>query len=763
MVTDRITALPIAVADKKNFFEEKGLEVEVRTCLDYKSILTLLESGRIDAAEIPSTTYVYDCFLKKSIVKRIYKGIFMSHSQMGFYSRKHFKPQDIATNKSYDVAVPSLHSPERFYIEKFIEKYFPDKLPKLRFVETPYYFLEKYVRSSTGIGYVGDPLFNPFLNKFHSFSEVESELLPEFRNKMIPTTILVFSGQFVKNFPKEVDKVILGVKDSINYINSIDQNSIDEFISDTGIQGIYKYYRFAELKQLLIQNRWRENKIFHWKGDAYPLGLLLKDHFFKGIKRLINPDEVLSVLDFSEIYEAISTGNPISTLDSFRNPGSSFQYSPSLINYRKQNYTRHLITDAISISLDILEGNIESRLNVDDSLRIDNRVKIHINNMLDYFQSEIYKLNEKIIELENINSILEIKLDRSSVNLQYSEERYRYLFEFSREPLIIVDADSGEIIESNLQFRLMSGYSRTDLSRMKLDDIIAGEKIENEFFLNSQRADAMLNIPDVEMLLKDGTKIGVDISVNSMLVSPKKRYQIILKDNRERIETERAKHEFISNISHELRSPMTNIRGYFELLTEDPTIKNRPELSEMLSIIDKNIKRLNFLIENLLKLEKEKPDDRVNLEIFDPAIVVEDVIHMNSHLFQEKKLKIITHLPKGHLIRGIRFEFSQIVSNLFVNAIKYTPSGEIKLSLVPSKDKMLLIVEDTGIGIPEKYKNKIFERFFRVPSEENKKIGGTGLGLSITRSLVEKMGGEIHLVSEPGKGTKFTVEVKRVL
>jgi PAS domain S-box-containing protein len=765
MITDRITSLPIAIADKKGFFEKKGLQIDLRTCVDYKSIISLLEAGRIDAAELPTTTYIYDSFLKKSNVKKFYKGLYLSHSPMGYYSRKYFKPFEIVLNKSFEIPVPNVFSPERFYAEKFIERYFPNKMPKIRFVEIPYYLAEKTLRHSSSIGLSGDPFFYPFLNNFQNFDEPAANCIPELAGKYIPSTLLVFSGQFVAKFPRETDLVIRATRESIDYLANSDQEIIDQLATDTSLLNHYPHYRFGEIKQLLLQNHLKKEKLFHWKGESKYLGILMEDHFFRGIKKGITREEVESIMDFREIWDSLeSPTTKITELKSFLSPEASFQFSPKLVNYRKQNYIRHLIMDSIYVTLDILEGNLNSRLNTDDSLRIDNRVRIHLNNMLDYLNSEIFKLNERNIELENMNSILEIKLDRSSVNLQYSEERYRYLFEFSREALIIVDSDSGEIIESNLQFRLMSGYSRTDLSRIKIDDLIVGQKIESSFYLKKDRTDAMLNIPDGEMILKDGNRLGVDIDINSMLVSPKKRYQMIFRDNRERIESEKAKHEFISNISHELRSPMTSIRGYFELLSDDPLIRSKPENDEMLTIIDKNIKRLSFLIENLLKIEKDIPESDIeSTEIFDPAIVVEDVIHMNSNLLNEKKIQLITHLEKGTMIRAIRFEFSQVVSNLYINAIKYTVSGEIEISLKTNQDKVILIVRDTGIGISEKFRLSVFDRFFRIPSEENKKIGGTGLGLSITKSLVEKMGGEISFTSEIGQGTIFKVEVKRAL
>ncbi|PJE02806.1 MAG: PAS domain-containing sensor histidine kinase [Leptospira sp.] len=766
MITDRISSLPIAIAEKKGFFEELGLDIDLRSCIDYKGIFSLLESGRIDAGELPTLLYVHDCFLKKSKVKRLYKGLYLSHSKLSFYSRNFFEPSDILVNKTFTIPVPSELSIERFFTEKFVENFFPGKMPKLRFVELPYYLMENQLRKATTLGMSGDSNFYPFLNKFQNFEDVENTS-NSYENNSIPgsfaNTLFVFGGQFVSKFPNESDKILRAIRKAIKYLNEISKNEIDELSTDFNLNHFYPSYRIGEFKQILLANKLDKSRIFSVKGNSNNIHSLIQDFFFRTIKKQISLEEINGILQFDEIWQAIDNtdSSPVRTF-SFKNPGADYQYSPTLVNYRKQNYTRHLITDAISISLDILEGNIHSRLNVDETLRIDNRVKIHINNMLDYWNAEIFKLNERIIELENFNSILEIKLDRSSVNLQYSEERYRYLFEFSREALIIVDADSGALLESNLQFRLMSGYSRMDLSRMKIDDLVGGQKLSTSLYFKNERSDSMLHIPDGEIILRDGNRLGVDISINSMLVSPKKRYQIIIKDNRERIESERAKHEFISNISHELRSPMTNIRGYFELLSNDSLIRSKPENSEMLSIIDKNIKRLSFLIENLLKIERNQDESEAeSMEEFDPAIVIEDVMHMNSHLSNEKDISITADLERGHLIKGIRFEFSQIVSNLYINAIKYTEHGFVKLSLKSDNKWIRFTVTDSGYGIPDKFKSSVFDRFFRIPSESNRKIGGTGLGLSIVKSLVEKMGAELKFQSEEGKGSSFEVEIQK--
>jgi signal transduction histidine kinase len=209
---------------------------------------------------------------------------------------------------------------------------------------------------------------------------------------------------------------------------------------------------------------------------------------------------------------------------------------------------------------------------------------------------------------------------------------------------------------------------------------------------------------------------------------------------------------------------MTNIRGYLEFLKSDTTLNYNEEHKNMLEVIEKNAKRLSFLIENILKLttSREKENEAEVIEIFDPVPVIEDVIHMNSHLAKGKTIEWEISLKKGLLIRGIKFEFSQIITNLYVNALKYTLKGKIAVSVFEDQNKIFIKIQDSGIGIDPNYRNQIFDRFFRIPSMDNKKIGGTGLGLSIVKSLTEKMNGEILVESKLGEGSTFTLKFPKV-
>ncbi|MBL0954006.1 MAG: PAS domain-containing sensor histidine kinase [Leptospira sp.] len=760
-ITSRLSSLPIVVAYKKGYFEEFGVKVTLHLNTHHKAILPLLDAGRVEAGEVPTIAYLQDSFLKKSKLKRIYRGIYLYHSPLSFYSRFQFKPEDLTRNKAYILPVPHINSIERLFAEKFLEEYAPKNPVKVRYIDTPGFLEEKEFLKPNCLGLVSDPFSSPFLRNFQDFANnLELPILK--KDTIYPSTLLAFSGDAILKTGREVSGVLLAVKKAIDFLQNANKEYHGNLWEDLQLSHFYPHLRVGETKNLLTEHPLIQKGVFSYHGDETTLFPLLKDVYFRLIRRVIQPEAVQAALNFEEILSALEPKKvfDVRKLSSFQEPTNVKLHAPSQINYRKLNAVRHLIVDVNSLVLDMLQGNYSSRLNTDETLQLDNRVKVLVNSMLDSFNAKIELQREEITELENLISILEIKLDRSAVDLQYSEEKYRYLFEFSREAIALVDADTGSILEANNQFRSLTGYTRGDITKMNIEDIIIGNQVSNQLRFGSDlSSDTMLSLPDVEILVKDGSKLEVDISFTSILLSPKKRYQVQFRPNSERKEQERLQHEFISNVSHELRSPMTNIRGYLEFFKSDSSLPFNKEHINMLEVIDKNAKRLSFLIENLLKLttSREKDKEAEVIEIFDPVPVIEDVIHMNSHLAKGKPIEWELSLKKGLLIRGIKFEFSQIITNLYVNALKYTFKGKIGISLRDANGKVEIIVEDTGIGIDPNYKNQIFDRFFRIPSTDNKKIGGTGLGLSIVKSLVEKMSGEIFVESTMGEGSKFTI------
>ncbi len=740
--------MPILLAEKKGYFEEFGVQVRIQECTHFKGILALLEAGRIDCGEVPTIAYLQESILKKSKSKALFKGFFLYHTALSFYSRFLFQPNDLTRFVGYSIPVPHFYSVERLYAEKFFEEYAPKNPIKIRYADTATSQKEKEFLKPICLGLPSDTFLSPFLQKYSNFKEFLD--IPLFKiADPFPSTLLAFGGEAVLNSGDELSRVLLAIRKAIETLKEASWEDLD-FIKSLPQTKIYPFRQLP-------------NGSFSLEVNLEGIQYLTQDLYFRLIKRSISPELIAQIFDFTEILNATDQNLPfdVKTLKSFREPSIKSPYSPLLINYRKLNATRHLIVDVNSISLDVLQGNFSSRLNTEENLLLDNRVKILLNAMLDSYNTHLDMQKEEIANLENLISILEIKLDRSAVDLQYSEEKYRYLFEFSREAIAIVDADTGAIIESNRQFRTLTGYSRSDLSKKTIESILLVSRISPALHFGKDLSqDTMLFVPDVEILIKDSSKLGVDLSFTSILLSPRKRYQVEFKPNQERKEQERLQHEFISNISHELRSPMTNIRGYLEIFMNDKSLPFSDEHKSMLEVIDKNAKRLSFLIENLLKLttSREKDEEMESMEFFDPSPIIEDVVQLNAHLSKGKNIDKNLDLEKNLVLKGFRFEFSQIVTNLYVNALKYTPSGKVSVTWKRLNAKEgELIVKDSGIGIDPKYKHSIFDRFFRIPSKDNKRIGGTGLGLSIVKSLVEKMEGRVEVESELGSGSTIRV------
>ena len=220
---------------------------------------------------------------------------------------------------------------------------------------------------------------------------------------------------------------------------------------------------------------------------------------------------------------------------------------------------------------------------------------------------------------------------------------------------------------------------------------------------------------------------------------------------------ERVRQDFVANVSHELKTPLTSIKGYAEALI-DGAKNDEVTLSNFLETIKFNAERMNKLITDLLELAKiESSDYQIAKTQVSLKSVVDECISVFKEEFEKKKLSIDVNIQNGaESVSVDRNKIELVLNNLIDNAIKYTPeSGKVSVNAKPSGNFIEISVRDTGIGITSNEIDRIFERFYRVDKARSRELGGTGLGLSIVKHIVEAHCGRVWVESELNKGSIF--------
>ena len=214
--------------------------------------------------------------------------------------------------------------------------------------------------------------------------------------------------------------------------------------------------------------------------------------------------------------------------------------------------------------------------------------------------------------------------------------------------------------------------------------------------------------------------------------------------------------QFVANVSHELKTPLTSIKGFAETLK---FVKDNETREKFLDIIDKEAERLSRLINDILVLSNIESNLAVDMHEFVPGSVIEEVINIMRKTAINKNIKLEFKDNSNEKIFGDRDKFHQLVLNLIENAIKYSKdvSGKVEVLSYNEDRYYCLRVKDNGIGIPKEDISRIFERFYRV--DKSRKKGGTGLGLAIVKHIVKIFNGDIYVKSELGVGTCFEVKI----
>jgi signal transduction histidine kinase len=234
----------------------------------------------------------------------------------------------------------------------------------------------------------------------------------------------------------------------------------------------------------------------------------------------------------------------------------------------------------------------------------------------------------------------------------------------------------------------------------------------------------------------------------------------ILRDVTHFKELDALKTEFVATVSHDLRSPLTLMRGYATMLEMVGNLNNQQE--GYIQKIVVGVESMSRLVNNLLDLGRIEADVGLRLEMLSVHDLVEGVIESLSMQAAQKKIEVQTSMPteRAPLVEADQALLTQAIHNLLENAIKYTPSGgEIWVMVSKQEENMTFAVRDTGIGVSPVDQPRLFERFYRSANREAKRERGTGLGLAIVKSIAERHGGEVGLQSQLGSGSTFSVTI----
>ncbi len=351
-------------------------------------------------------------------------------------------------------------------------------------------------------------------------------------------------------------------------------------------------------------------------------------------------------------------------------------------------------------------------------------------------------------------------LNAMSVELQNSiavneEERKRLTVILRSIPDVLMILDSQGIVQ------LSSSASRSYFGDAPLRGKQVFEVIRNPLFLSlmdEARRNLTAGVGELRLDYPEERFFSARVSPLSYKASELSGFVVILHDITQLKRLEQTRKDFVANISHEIKTPITSIKGFADTLLEG-ALHDAEHAERFLTIIKSNSERINSLVDDLMTISKIELGVA---KIEKAPVAVPDAVEQVMTLLQakaaEKNLFLKKDIPDQELtVAADRDKLIQVLTNLVDNAIKFTEKGGIMISAGKDNGKPYIVVEDTGIGILEKHLPRLGERFYRVDTARSRKMGGTGLGLAIVKHIVKAHGWDMQIESVPEKGTKVKI------
>lgn len=355
------------------------------------------------------------------------------------------------------------------------------------------------------------------------------------------------------------------------------------------------------------------------------------------------------------------------------------------------------------------------------------------------YKDNVIKLEE---EIEKVRFLINSKIE----TIELEEKKLNHIINHMDQPLVIIDrhkkialinSKACDIFERPFEMVINNDYSYLFSGELVkiIDNVFTNNKEERYLYVFKNET-YLFNIS-----IFDNEEFDFSISLVAMNITSEKKI-------------EKMKEDFFANASHELKSPLTSIIGYQQMIKEG-IITDEEEIESATSKTIKEAKRMNQIIIEMLELSKLETQIKLEKENVFLHQICQEVLNSYSHLIEEKNIKVETKYSDLSLFIN-KEDLYELVKNLIENAIKYNKK-EGKIIVLINKQNKSLIIEDSGIGISEEDQTRVFERFYRVDKAKSKEMGGTGLGLAIVKHICINNNIKIFLESKLNKGTKFTL------
>lgn len=378
-----------------------------------------------------------------------------------------------------------------------------------------------------------------------------------------------------------------------------------------------------------------------------------------------------------------------------------------------------------------IAGNVNLKIFLNTKTDLDEIIK-SLNFFIEAIQS---KLNAAELETQQMEAILRGMSDRLLIvdktgKIVLANRAFRKLFQVDKS------------VENKQFLEVIRNAQLIDIFRRAMD---SWEIISDEIIISRADKDIYLIATAVPVYTSDSVN-GIVLTLHDIT-----RLKLL-----EQIRT-----DFVANVSHEIKTPLTAIKGFSETLL-DGAINDKENAVKFLQMIRNHSERLNNLVDDLLTLSRiELGDITIEKPLIDPQEVISNVVSMFKEISEKKGLYLKTKIPDEKiLIPADKNRLTQIMINLVDNAIKFTETGGVTIGISKSNYYKTLFVEDTGIGISPKHLGRLGERFYRVDKARSRELGGTGLGLAIVKHLVKAHGWNIKFESEQDRGTKASIIIK---